>query len=165
MQPDALPADEGGHGRLRTKLANLELPPQAGRPTSPVAADISGHLYVLPENDGPIEAAGLEVGDETTLVLRIDGQERRLPCGSGEWRGGSRLPFGGRAMSRAEQAVAASGAWTDDHTYTVKACLHETPFCVTLRLEFEGDILLFDQEMNVAFGPTKQPQLVGRLGP
>jgi hypothetical protein len=32
-------------------------------------------------------------------------------------------------------------------------------------MEFAGDILLFDQEMNVAFGPTKQPHLEGRQGP
>jgi hypothetical protein len=59
--------------------------------------------------------------------------------------------------------VAVSGAWTSDTTYTVKACLYETPFCATFGLEFAGDILLFDQEMNVAFGETKRPQLVGRL--
>jgi hypothetical protein len=83
-------------------------------------------------------------------------------CGFGEWRRGGALPYGGRAMASTEQPVAASGAWTGDRTYTVKACLHETPFCATLGLEFVGDILLFDQEMNVGFGPTRQPQLVGR---
>lgn len=165
MRAEPLPADDEGQDRLRNKLANLVLPPPAGGLTSPVAAGVSGNVYVLPENDGPFEAVGLEVGDETTLVLRIDGQERRLPCGSGEWRGGSQLPFGGRAIARAEQPVATSGAWTDDHTYTVKLCLHETPFCATLGLEFEGDIVLVDQEMNVGFGPTKRPQLVGRLRP
>jgi hypothetical protein len=47
----------------------------------------------------------------------------------------------------------------------VKLCLDETPFCASLGLEFEGDIVLVDQEMNVGFGPTKRPRLVGRLGP
>jgi CubicO group peptidase (beta-lactamase class C family) len=165
MDAEPLPADEEGRDQLRKKLAGLELPPQAGQATSPVAAEVSGKVYELPENDGPIEAVGLEVGDETTLVLRMDGEERWLPCGSGGWRGGSRLPFGGRAMAKTEQAVAASGAWTDDHTYAVKLCLHETPFCATLGLEFQGDVVLFDQEMNVGFGPTKRPRLVGRVKP
>jgi hypothetical protein len=165
MEAEPLLADEAGRDRLRKKLAGLELPPQAGQATSPVAAEVSGKVYELPENDGPIEAVGLEVGDETTLVLRMDGEERWLPCGSGGWRGGSRLAFGGRAMAQTEQPVAASGAWTDDHTYAVKLCLHETPFCATLGLEFQGDVLLFDQEMNVGFGPTKRPRLVGRLEP
>jgi hypothetical protein len=165
MEAEPLPADDSGRDRLRKKLASLELPPQAGQATSPVADEVSGRVYALPENDGLIEAVGLEAGDETTLVLRIDGQDWWLPCGSDGWRGGSRLPFGGRAMARTEQPVAASGAWTGDHTYTVKLCLHETPFCATLGLEFQGDVLLFDQEMNVGFGPTKRPQLVGRVKP
>ena len=59
--------------------------------------------------------------------------------------------------------MAASGAWTAEDTFSAKACLYKTPFCATWRLEFAGDIVLFDQEMNVGFGPTKQPQLVGRL--
>ena len=58
--------------------------------------------------------------------------------------------------------MAATGAWTADDTYTVKACLYETPFCRTLRLWFTGRALVLDQEMNVGFGPTKRPQLVGR---
>ena len=80
-----------------------------------------------------------------------------MPCGSGEWRGGGTLLVGG-----VEQKVAATGAWTADDTHTVKACLCETPFCATLGLWFAGRALVLDQEMNVGFGPTKRPQLVGR---
>ena len=58
-------------------MAHLELPPMAGQAESPRAKKISGNLYHLPENDGPIQAVGLEVGDETTLLLRIDDQDRR----------------------------------------------------------------------------------------
>jgi hypothetical protein len=31
-----------------------------------------------------------------------------------------------------------------------------------LKLKFEGDQVILDSETNVAFGPTKRPQLVGR---
>ena len=106
---------------------------------------------------------GLEVGAETTLLLRIDGQERRLPVGSGKWDRTGTLVFGGRYSPATEEPVATSGAWTDDDTFAVKACFYKSPFCASMRLEFAGDILLFDQEMNVGFGPTKRPQLVGRL--
>jgi CubicO group peptidase (beta-lactamase class C family) len=40
--------------------------------------------------------------------------------------------------------------------------LHETSTSVTASLKFSGDQLLYDAECNVAFGPTKQPQLIGR---
>lgn len=68
-------------------------------------------------------------------------------------------------MGGVEQKVAATGAWMTDDTYTVKACLYETPFCATLSLWFTGRALVLDQEMNVGFGPTKRPQLVGRPSP
>jgi CubicO group peptidase (beta-lactamase class C family) len=162
MQDGALPADDGGRGRLEKKLASLELPPVAGRATSPRSGRISGHLYQLPEHDGPIQAVGLEVGGETTLLLRIDGQDRRLPVGSGEWDRTGTLAFGGRYSPATEEPVATSGAWIDDDTFAVEACFYKSPFCASMRLEFAGDILLFDQEMNVGFGPTKRPRLVGR---
>jgi hypothetical protein len=41
--------------------------------------------------------------------------------------------------------------------------LYQTPFYSTLRFKFDGDRVLFDSEHNVAFGPTKLAQLVGRL--
>lgn len=162
MRAGALPAEGRERDRLEEKLAALTLPPQAGRPTSPRARDVSGRLYLLPPNDGPFEAVGVEAGGETRLILRSGGRDRRLVCGHGEWRRGSSLPLEGPLFAGAESPVAASGAWTDEDTFTAKLCFYETPFCARLALEFAGDIVLFDQEMNVAFGPTKSPQLVGR---
>jgi CubicO group peptidase (beta-lactamase class C family) len=153
-----LPADGPVQDRLRKKLAGLSLPPQPGRPTTAVARQVSGQIYELPKNDDGLEAIGLETGPETTLVVRSSGRESRVPVGHGEWRrGGTLLGSGGL-----EQKTAATGGWTTDDTYVVKACLHETPFCRTLSLWFTGRALVLDQEMNVGFGPTKRPRLVGR---
>jgi len=33
---------------------------------------------------------------------------------------------------------------------------------IALTFQFDGGQLLFDSEFNVAFGPTKLPQLIGR---
>jgi len=114
-------------------------------------------MYELPKNEDGIEAIGLETGDEPTLVIRSGGRDRRVPHASGEWRRGGTLLVGG-----SEQPAAATGAWTGDDTFTARVCLYETPFCTTLALWFTGHALVFDQEMNVGFGPTKRPQLVGR---
>jgi hypothetical protein len=59
-----------------------------------------------------------------------------------------------------EQPAAAAGGWAGD-TFTAKICFYETPFIATLRLKFAGDQLIFNSEMNVGFGPTKLPELVG----
>ena len=159
MKPAALPADEPVRGRLETKLASLSLPPQAGRPTTPVARQVTGVMYELPKNDDGLEAIGLEAGATPALVIRSGGRERRVPYGSGDWRRGGTMLVGDN-----EQPVAATGAWTADDTFTAKVCRYETPFCATLNLWFTGRALVLDQEMNVAFGPTKRPQLVGRPG-
>lgn len=166
LKPAALPADAATRGRLGQKLAALSLVPQEGRATTPVAREVDGRLYALPANDAQLEAIGLEaVPGGANLVLRVGGLDSRIPCGHGAWRRGGVLPQptgGGAAFGPASRKLAASGAWTADDTYTVKACLHETPFCHTLRLWFTGRALVLDQEANVGFGPTKRPQLVGR---
>jgi CubicO group peptidase (beta-lactamase class C family) len=162
MKAASLPADAAVHDRLAKKLASLSLRPPAGKVTSPTARRVSGRVYELPKNDDGIEAVGVELDTEATLVVRSEGREHRVPVGLGEWRRGGTLPMGeSRHMDESEYRVAASGAWTDEDTFTVKACFHDTPFCATLGLRFAGDALVFDREMNVGFGPTKRPTLVG----
>lgn len=92
------------------------------------------------------------------LIVRSEGIDYRVPCGTDGWEKG-RL----KLASFPERVVALNSAWTDPDTLTVKLCICETPHCLTLRLKFSGDQLQLDSEMNVAFGPTKRPQLIGRL--
>ena len=162
MRADALPADPATDDRLARKLASLALPSPSGRSTSPVEARVSGRRYEFPANDGSIEAVGVEFGPAVTLVIRAGGRERRVPVGRGTWARGGTLPAWESPLPGAAEApVAASGAWNDAETFTVKACFYETPFCENLRLRFAGDALVFDQEMNVGFGPSTRPTLVG----
>ena len=63
--------------------------------------------------------------------------------------------------SEKPQAVAASGAWTTEDTFTARLCLCETPFVHTVSLKFSGDEVRLNSEVNVAFGPSKEPELVG----
>lgn len=60
------------------------------------------------------------------------------------------------------EPIAASAAWSGEDTLVVKLCLYESPFHQTLRLRFDGDTVTRDAEMNVGFGGTKQPQIIGR---
>ena len=62
--------------------------------------------------------------------------------------------------------VAASGAWTDDRTYTAQLCWYETPWLRTLTSRFEGDRLTVERQVNVSFQgrPTPAP-LHGRSHP
>jgi hypothetical protein len=155
MKDRALPADAAASKKLAQRLKGLSLPVPNGTASG---APVMGKRYVFGANERKLEAITLESGDGgVTIVARIDGSERRIRCGRGAWQKG-RMAWG----RLSEQPVAASGAWTDDETFTAKLCFYETPYMVTVRLKFAGEELQFSVETNVGFGPTKEPQLKGR---
>ena len=156
LKSESLPADEESRKKLDQTLKGLSLHPPAG---SASPSKESGKTYEFPSNNLKIESIAMESeGDSATIVARIDGVDRRIACGSGSWKRG-RIAFG----PLPEQPEAASGAWTGDDTFTAKVCFFETPFIVTFRLKFAGDELRFDTQSNVGFGPTRSPQLVGKV--
>ncbi|MGD0539034.1 MAG: serine hydrolase [Verrucomicrobiota bacterium] len=159
MQPH-LPRNAPAQNALRQKLASLKLRPPAGSATTPRLAPINGRQYVFPANDQRLESLTLQAADgreAVTLLARVGGVEQRLVCGYGDWVKGQ-FPLGiGPA-----QPAAGAGAWTTEDTYTAKVHYYETPFCVTMTLRFTGDQLFLDWQRNVAFGPTRPPQLVGQ---
>jgi CubicO group peptidase (beta-lactamase class C family) len=159
FQQSPLPQNSEEQKKLKDTLASLTLRTPEGSATSPMASKFSGKEFRFPANNQKLEAVKLEAGANgrgTTLKLRVNGTEYRLACGYKSWEKG-RLASG----SLAEQPVAASGAWTSD-AYTARLCFYETPTFITVNLRPSGDELLYDAEYNVAFGPTKQPQLTGR---
>ncbi len=160
MKPAPLAADDDGRKTLEHTLTGLALRPQQGSPSSGTVARVSGKTYVFPKNAQKLQAIRLEnggPGGEVTLVARFDGAEQRITCGRGAWRKG-KVAYG----TFPEQRAAVSGAWTGDDTYAAKICFYETPFTVILDLKFSGETLTVDSRSNLAFGPTKQPQLVGK---
>jgi CubicO group peptidase (beta-lactamase class C family) len=162
MKADPLPADAAAHDRLAKRMGALVLPPVAGQPSSPNARRVAGRVFAFPKNDDGLEAVAVHLGPEPRLVVTSEGRDYLLPFGLGTWRRGGRLPMGRtRSMGDGTYAVATTAAWSDPDTLSVKACFHETPFCATLGLRFAGDALVLDREMNVGFGPTKRPTLVG----
>ena len=159
MQPGALAADAANDTQLEQTLTGLTLHPQVGSAAPGIAGKWSGRTFAIPANSQKIESVALEfggAGDPVTLVTRCNGVEQRIVCGNGTWTKG-RMTY----ADLPEQPVAASGAWTEDGTYTVRLSFYETPFRLTLGLKFTEDRLLYDSEYNVAFGPPKQPQLIG----
>jgi hypothetical protein len=84
-----------------------------------------------------------------------------LVLGHGEWREGTLLLPASHARSWQEAPVCASGAWTTGDTFVVTVREIRTPFVHTLSFRFSGSELLFDREVNVAFGPVKTPQVKG----
>ena len=158
MKSAALPDNRSARGQLERKLASLALAPQPGQRSSALATALSGKTYILDPNEQGIETLAFDFGAESSVVIARDRYgEHRIACGSDAWLSGTTTLGSGEP-----QRVAASGAWLAADTYVVKLCYSETPFCYTFTCHFTDDRLTVDSHVNVAFGPTEQPQLVGR---
>ncbi|WP_020473903.1 serine hydrolase domain-containing protein [Zavarzinella formosa] len=157
FKAEPLAANDKAKSSLDQTLKSLSLRPAAGSAT---AANVAGKLFEFAANERKFESLKLEDDGKDgplTLVVRINGVEHRIPCGKGAWQKGKAgwgpLPI---------QPVGASGAWTDEGTFTAKLCFYETPFVVTIRLKFAGNEVKCESETNVAFGPVKQEPLTGK---
>ena len=158
MQSTPLPENSAAQAALEQKLASLAMTPQVGQPSSPVAVQVSGKRYVFEKNDQKIKAITLTFGEgESHIVIQDARGKHQIACGNGAWITGTTAFDDG--FSR---RVAASGAWTDEDTYTIKLCFYETPFYPTLTCRFVEGQLLFDFKANVSFGPLERPRLVGQ---
>jgi hypothetical protein len=156
LKPSPLSANEPATKELATalKALTLRLPEGKGR-----QAKVVGKEFKFPANAQKLESVAVETGKDgaVTVITRVDGKERRVECGGGKWQKGH------AAWGRlAEQPVASAGAWTADDTFTAKICFSETPFVVTVRLQFSGNVVRCESEWNVGFGPTKEPALMGK---
>ena len=171
MRRDSLAADPIAERALRSRLGGLMVRTPAGRATSPLARKISRRWYTFADSDR-VRAISLDFTSRVPAIAVRTGRgsvtpETRTPFGVGTW---VRSPNGfangiERLLAVPEQpAVALSGAWTADSVFTLKIVAPETPYYSTVTFQFRGDSLTLDGEHNVAFGPIKQPRLVGHIG-
>ncbi len=157
MATAPLAANDGAAQKLEDRLKTLALPVAEG---SASPAGLAGKKYAFPSNESKLESITVDSGGKdgpVTLAVRLDGADQRIVFGRGVWQKG-RAAWG----PLSEQPVAASGAWTASDTFTGKLCFYHTPFVGTVRLTFSGDELRCNFETNVGFGPTRQPELVGK---
>ncbi|HVR86427.1 MAG TPA: serine hydrolase [Planctomycetota bacterium] len=160
LQPGALPEDRDSVARLRARLSGLKVKPVEGAATSPEAESVAGKKYVFPANESNLESLVFTPnrdGKDASLLLRVNGVESKVDCGFQDWRREK-----GNFGAYRDEPAAAMGAWGGEHTYIVKQVFYETPFYLTLTIQFMGAELSFVSETNVGFGATKKPALVGK---
>jgi CubicO group peptidase (beta-lactamase class C family) len=166
MKAEALPEDAGAVHALQSAISGLTVSMPAGQPASSLAASVSGIWYAMPENDRGITAVALDASaTATALLVRTAAGETRTPIGIGSWsQPGPGFANGIERMLSvpAHPLVAASGAWTAEQVFTVKLALSQTPFSSTLTLTFHDHQLTLASQHNVAFGPTRLPELTGQ---
>jgi CubicO group peptidase (beta-lactamase class C family) len=166
LQPKKLKANTASAQQLKDKLARLEVRPAQGSAASSLASKVLNRKFVFSANDQKVENLTLsssDAGKTLTLAARMDGKEITIPCGFHEWKKGRAPLMGGRLAQFPDEPIAGTFAWPTDDTCVIKLCAYETPFHKTFTLKFDGDQMTLDSEANVAFGPTKRPQLIGRV--
>lgn len=154
LKDEPLPANEEAVSKLQKRLQKLSItvPESSGEPV-----DGTERTYEFPANDRKISSLRFsrDGAGHDVLTLIVEGKEQSIVCGRGEWlRGESAWA----TFPAAPTAI--TGGWKDK-TFTMKLCYYETPFILTNQFTFEGDAVTFTSESNVAFGPTKQPELKG----
>jgi hypothetical protein len=155
LRAAALPENPAALAALRERLAHLSLPVPGGAQTSPQAPKISGRKFKFEPNDLGLASVSLDVaadGAVTFQARRFD-QDQSVVAGRGEWKKGDFLL--GRDGTR---AVAASGAWSADDSYTIQLAQSGQPFLETFRLKFNGDTVTLEREMNC--GPASNQPVV-----
>ena len=167
MKPGRLPENAAARRQLEARLAALRVKFPSGSATSPISASVSGKWFEFGDNDRGVKAVSFDFNSNApVLTVRTAAGESRLTVASDKWSLGRGLFTNGVERILAVPAnplAATSGAWTAPDTFTVKIVLPETPFYSTLNFKFDGDRVVFDSEHNVAFGPTKLPQLTGQV--
>lgn len=159
MGPESLKTDEMSFTALNDKLEHLALSTVEGESTTDIAKVVSGKRYVIAENEQQIQAISFNfTSDNKQITFWIGGDAQILQIGFNTMqRGEMNFPIMGKL------AVASSGAWTSDTIYRATMYNYESPHAITFDFTFNGDELLIDTEYNVMFGPTKWPQMKGKL--
>ena len=168
IKSEPLPEDAAQARQLVDRLAGLRIAPVSGKATSPCSGEISGRSFAMTPNDDGISSIAFDFSaDSATLTIRNESGEQRVVCGHGRWaRGEANVESAYRrhlgTQGPVPNAVAASGAWTAEDTYTAELWWYLTPFRRTLTCCFTRDGVQVDQRANLSFGPTERPRLEGQ---
>ncbi len=166
---ETLAENQGEQSKLMGQLANLTIPPVTGDVSSIIAAKISGKTYrfstntissdgrmSLPSWEKPIQSLSLSFQKEQCTLVVKDEKENTIVCAYNQWLA-SETSFYGEPSSKVE----VSGAWTNANRFTMKVIYIETPHCLTMTFEFDGDEVIVQRFWNVSFGKLELPVIIG----
>jgi CubicO group peptidase (beta-lactamase class C family) len=143
---------------LQERLGGLSLVPPSGAATARAASRVTGRTFLFGANAGHVASITLSTGADQTVLTVVDATgEHRVECGFESWTAGrSSLMLG------ADRRIAAAGAWADDDAFVARIVFTETPFSITVSLDFAvpGEVTL-NVEQNVSFGPTQLLHVTG----
>jgi CubicO group peptidase (beta-lactamase class C family) len=155
--------------RLALLLPNLSLvAPRSSVPHDWIPKRLN-RTYKLEANLLNLKSLQLDLSPEGgRLIFKGQTMQYSLEFANEDWtisRSGFLPTFWrpGRPTPSDAFAVAAACAWIDKDVLEIKARYYETPFYLAITCRFEGDQVIVQSKINVSFGPTQLPSLVGSL--
>ena len=167
MQKAPLPADSSGRARMDAALQALALPLPAGV-AAPAA--LPSRIFKLAGNALGLQSAAFAFRpDGVDVTFRTADRAHVLPVGCGRWGFGStglpgtppRLISGGSPPPGTPFAIAAAGAWKDDHTFEFALRYIDTPHRDTVTCAFSRDGGAVEIRFANSISPDTRPVLQG----
>lgn len=152
-----LPEDSDTQATLAQKLAGLAILPMQGQ-SLPLVESLTGKYRFAANKMRYKSISFAPAADGTEITLRHTRGTERILCGHSRW-----LPGETTFLSETGRPVVACANWTAPDIYAVKLCFYERVTCATLTFRFTEEQMTFSCKVNVNFGPTEWPQLIGEL--
>ncbi len=157
MKPSVVAEEDNVLKELNQKLNTLKLYPPKLQQGYKTLERICGRLYKIDHNELGIQSLSFSFNDNfcTFKVWDIRG-EQEINCGIESWVEGTTTLFGNNS------AVVTSGTWCGENTFMMTFRLIETPFCYTIKCDFDDEAISIQVSANVSFGPKEPPSLKGK---
>jgi len=145
---------------LRQRLRGLQLTYPTGERTSDLEKEISGQSYRLEPNERNWTTLALRFTDsEAILTLSGGEQGGTVHCGRNDWAMGE-----SDLLTPAPTKLASRMIWESPGRLLLTLRFVETPFCLSIAIDYEDDSLTLAYRMNVGFGEQEPAKLTGRMG-
>jgi hypothetical protein len=158
FEPKALPEDLAANKALAKKLAGLQLAAPQGVSMPADVKKGAQRRFAFVTNPLKLKEIAFDFSSNGCLLSLLHGsKEVQIDCGWGEWKKSVSKIFSDR---RDKQA--GSCRWISEKVLEITLRRYETPFYTTLKCEFDGEQVKVFGAVNVGFGPTEFPPLVGK---
>ncbi|MFU1797886.1 serine hydrolase domain-containing protein [Paenibacillus azoreducens] len=144
--PEPIEVDEYS-AELDERLAKLHLDMPKFEPASELETQINGKSYELEQNQYSLQGMRLQFDRESACLMLKRNTEEKITLGRHSWITGPSHMFGGK-----ESLLASSFTWKSQDELVLTICGIETPFCITMEIQFKGDTIVINDRFNVSFG-------------
>jgi CubicO group peptidase (beta-lactamase class C family) len=145
IQPSELSANKDAAQELSRQLRSLTLAPPKAHASPPEVARLSGKTFAVGPNGSGVRSVAFRFGSKDCAFTLADDQgSYPIICGLETWvQGETTMPGTPPKLTvqkgKIQSKVAASGTWTDDHTFEMTWRFNETPHHDTVTCRFDGD--------------------------